>query len=378
MDPTNAFGEVEANLPNQYTLLSGGGVRIVSRQQSWGAIGGVPNKQCADASVSTCSFPWTSSQFSGKGGLQSGFGYYEWAAKLPVVPTGGIGTWPATWLLGGQNAPQYEEIDFIERFSTDPSHVYFTLHYGNSAGDFNNDNALMFCGMADASGHNWTDLHTYAVDWEPTYITAYIDGVACGTVHQGDKPNDYGSAGAIIPSGLMFPIFNTAIAPNVNAATAANPVNFDVFHYYYYSNNTYAVAQPAAQLSDIQVDKPVYNAGDTVTVSYSITAGTAPLSGVSLSGVAVFDFLGDSSSFQQGSSINGIFGSWMYFPVSTPIAASSSYAGSFTYVIPAGTPNGVYTVFIGNLNATIGTTSVAYPGDYTRFVVGSGSLPAAP
>ncbi len=373
-NPADAFGEVEANLPNQYVMLPGGGVRIVSKKQSFSTIGGNANRQCADSSVSFCSFPWTSAQFSGKGGLQSGYGYYEWATKLPEVPAGGLGTWPATWLLGGDTAPQYEEIDFMERFSTDPDHIDFHLHYGSGTGDFNNSNSIHFCDTADTTGHHWTDLHTFAVDWEPTSITGYIDGVQCGVVRQGDAPNEYGSTPAIIPSGLMFPIFNTAISPNANAATAANPVYFDVFHYLFYSSNANPTATPVAHLTGLTVDRAVYNPGDTVSVRYTIAAGDAALTGVSLSGVAVMDFLGDSSSFQQGSTINGVFGDWMYFPLSNTINANSSYTGTFTYAIASTMTPGLYTVYVGTLNAN----GVAYPGNYIRFAVGIGTIPPAP
>ncbi len=172
----------------------------------------------------------------------------------------------------------------------------------------------------------------------------------------------------------MFPIFNTAIAPNFNAETAADPVYFDVFHYWYYSSDSNLTAPPAAHITGLQVDNAVYNPGDTVNVSYTIAAGNAELTDVSLTGVAVMDFLGDSSSFQQGSTVNGVFGDWMYFPLSNTINASSSYTGTFTYSIPSTMTPGLYTMFVGTLTAN----GVAYPGNYIRFSAGSDTLPPSP
>lgn len=173
----------------------------------------------------------------------------------------------------------------------------------------------------------------------------------------------------------MFPIFNTAIAPNVNAITAANPVHFDVLHYFYYTNDQQLTApMPTVLLSGLQTDKANYAPGETVTVFFKLSAGSLALSNVALGGVAVLDFLGDSSGFQEGSSFNDAFGGWNFHAVPGTITANSIYSGSFTYIVPANLPEGVYTIYIGSVEAN----GKSYPGDYTRLVIGAQSLPPAP
>jgi hypothetical protein len=115
-----------------------------------------------------------------------------------------------------------------------------------------------------------------------------------------------------------------------------------------------------------------------VIVQMIIAIRTKPaqqaLNNIAISGVAVLDFLGDSSSFHQGSSINDAFGGWFYFPFAGVIAAHYSQRESFTYTVPNGLPDGVYTVYIGTLQANGDTFS----GGYARIIVGEKALPPVP
>ena len=390
-----------AYIPNQWVAIPGGGVRLVSTQQNWNAIGGVNDVDCLRSGGSTCQTPWTSITASGKIGMETGYGYYEWAVKLPAASMA-HGTWPATWLLGGHNSTQYEEIDFMERFEGDPQNVHFTLHYGSYVGDYSNHNGIEFCAKSDPLNNFWSDLHTFAVDWEPDFVTGYIDGVACGTVRAGQTPPPEtqawnGSAPAIIPNGLMYPIVNTAIPGDANLPQGS-VANLDVFHYYYYSNNSNASVQPAPiRISNIQTDKAYYNPGDKAIITYEITTGLQDQSNVLLNGIGIYDFVGDDAA--QGNKIasqeNSLFpgslaglgvnsngnGTWT-ITIGPTIPANSKYTGAFSYQIPQNMPNGIYTVWMPWLSVpdpkSTNNGRINSWENYTTLVVGASSLPPKP
>jgi beta-glucanase (GH16 family) len=379
-------------LPNQWVLIPGGGVRLVATQQSWNAIGGINDVDCLGGGGSNCQFSWTGPILTGKSGLESGYGYYEWAVKLPAAAVGS-GTWPATWLMGGEGSTQYEEIDFMERFEGDPQNVHFTYHYGSKVGDYQNSNQIPFCTMADPLNNEWADLHTFAVDWEPGSITGYIDGKACGSVTSGQVPQYawQGTAPAILPNGLMYPLVNIAIPGDANLP-AGTVANMDVMHYYYYSNNALpAVPSAPLHLSNIQVDKCYYNPGDTVTVTYSVSAGAQSQSQVTLSSIGVYDYFGDKAtpgSPGQGSKENNLFAGAMAgtgltmaqdgtatIALPNTIAANSTYTGTFTYQIPANMVYGVYVVWLPYLSGNGGGDQWE---NYAQIVVGANTLPPTP
>jgi VCBS repeat-containing protein len=98
------------------------------------------------------------------------YGYFEVRAKLPAGP----GIWPAFWMVGA-----HTEIDGFEVPGDVPGRVYCTYHSGDSQ---------VF--QAHKDGSTWTTaFHTYAIDWQPTYIKWYIDDQLVGTYAHA-TPND--------------------------------------------------------------------------------------------------------------------------------------------------------------------------------------------
>lgn len=100
-------------------------------------------------------------------------GYVEFRAKLPVVR----GSWPALWMLGsslskGTSWPDCGELDVME-YSTNfwGNQVFGTAHcragYGGNP-VATNGSALY--GVQD-------EWHTYAIDWQSSYIKWYVDGI---------------------------------------------------------------------------------------------------------------------------------------------------------------------------------------------------------
>ena len=105
------------------------------------------------------------------------YGYFEMRAKLPE----GKGLWPAFWLL--PTAPTWPpEIDALEGFGGTNSRGEggaSSYHWGeisSQAGASNGD-------WVTVPGVNfYQEFHTFGVDWQPDYITYYLDGQQVGRV----------------------------------------------------------------------------------------------------------------------------------------------------------------------------------------------------
>jgi hypothetical protein len=334
----NPYGEVESYLPNQYKVVHHGGVQLQATNQSLSAIGGNGNKQCANPIVSYCSFPWTSSEINGRGGIVVQPGYVEWKATLRSSTNNG--TWPALWLFSNDSA-RYAEIDMAESFSNDPAHVYMHLHYGNP-GSHGNDNSISFCPMADPNGNDWQDAHTFAVDWNPVAgtLTGYIDGTACGTVTSGEKPNESGSSPVWIPNVPLYPIANLAVSPGASGG----PYLMGVQTFAMWTNDSVPAEPVPSYVGNITFDQPSYEGDDTAVVGFTIHAGSTAIPAGNIQ-VSLMDFLGDQPNFHQGSTVNANFPPGQYYyPYVPAIPAGSSWTGSVNVWIPSGTPEGVYSL----------------------------------
>ena len=99
------------------------------------------------------------------------YGYFEARMKIPS----GQGFWPAFWLLPDpDNWPP--EIDVMENLGNAPSTIYFTNHWGTNyprpGGSHAGQNGGSYNGP-DMSA----DFHTYGVQWTPTAVIWFVDGV---------------------------------------------------------------------------------------------------------------------------------------------------------------------------------------------------------
>ena len=104
------------------------------------------------------------------------YGRMEARAKIPT----GLGTWPAIWMLPTDWAyggwPTSGEIDIMEHVGYDPNVVHATIHtdtYNHSKGT-QVGNSLTLSDVFDT-------YHTYAIEWEPGVIRAYIDNLQYAT-----------------------------------------------------------------------------------------------------------------------------------------------------------------------------------------------------
>ena len=111
-------------------------------------------------------YSYTSGNIDSIGSFHQTYGYFEIRAKLAA----GQGLHDAFWMLpiDGTWPP---ELDIVEQRGSDPTHVINGVHTGENTttGTYTVTTAT-------------TEFHTYGLDWEPDFLTWYIDGVAVRTI----------------------------------------------------------------------------------------------------------------------------------------------------------------------------------------------------
>jgi len=87
-----------------------------------------------------------------------------------------VGTWPAIWMLNSNidsvGWPNCGEIDIMEHVGHQPEHVFFNIHNASSYGDLHGTNQQGVYELEDIED----DFHTYSMEWDSTYIKAFVDG----------------------------------------------------------------------------------------------------------------------------------------------------------------------------------------------------------
>lgn len=136
------------------------------------------------------------------------YGYVEIRTKIPK----GKGLWPAFWLLAeGTDWPP--EIDVFEILGDQPNKVYMTNHWKSPTG-------VHLSTQGTYTGPDFSqDYHTFAVDWQPTEIIWYVDGVERYRTQQG------------VPNEPMYLIANLAVGgdwPGAPDATTVFPAYLDI------------------------------------------------------------------------------------------------------------------------------------------------------
>lgn len=162
---------------------------------------------------------WTSPTFG------KAYGKFEARIKLPA----GQGLWPAFWLMprdseyGGWASSG--EIDIMEARGRLPGTVDGTIHYGKGAPN----NKATGSHYVFPEGEDFTDFHTYSLEWEPGELRWYVDGNLYQTI------NDWHSWGAGQPDKYAFPapfdkefyiIMNLAVGGNYDGGRLPDPNAF--------------------------------------------------------------------------------------------------------------------------------------------------------
>jgi beta-glucanase (GH16 family) len=117
-------------------------------------------------------------------------GRFEARIDLPTTQ----GMWPAFWLLPkSAQWPTRGEIDIMENRGSQPTVVSSAYHWQTNPGPCCNQHQFVFrnySALEDGERVNFhNDYHVYAVEWEPTQLRFYVDGVLHYTVNEtADRP----------------------------------------------------------------------------------------------------------------------------------------------------------------------------------------------
>lgn len=113
---------------------------------------------------------YTSGRISTRGTFWFTYGRVESRMKIPQTQS----IWPAFWMLGdtnGKNWPSCGEIDIMEAIGKEPRTIHGTVHGPGYSRDKGPGKAY----VSPASLSD--DWHVVAVEWDPTEIRWYMDGV---------------------------------------------------------------------------------------------------------------------------------------------------------------------------------------------------------
>jgi len=136
------------------------------------------------------------------------YGYVEARVKVPK----GQGLWPAFWMLPTDHSWP-PEIDAMEILGSQPNVSNMTYHYLDGAGTHMRPGAS-WAGPDFSAG--W---HTFGVDWQPSAITWYIDGIQRWTF----------TDAAAITNKASYVLLNLAVGgswPGAPDASTVFPANF--------------------------------------------------------------------------------------------------------------------------------------------------------
>jgi beta-glucanase (GH16 family) len=163
--PTMKWGDVAAHFLQRYradALETTSGTLIITATHP-------------QPSVDT-TYPYISGAITSIGpeGYTFRYGYIETRARIPY----GQGLWSAVW-LSSADASLWDEIDILETRGQYPKTNVMSLHYGRQkqTGHHYPDDANKAKYAASNAADLSKGLHTFAVDWTPSRVIWYRDGV---------------------------------------------------------------------------------------------------------------------------------------------------------------------------------------------------------
>ncbi|WP_035560811.1 carbohydrate-binding protein [Hymenobacter sp. IS2118] len=153
-------------------------------------------------------FQYTSARLKTQGLKQFTYGRIEARIKMPM----GQGLWPAFWMLGAnidQPAfawPKCGEIDVMEHVNAD-NIAFGTIHWDNNG-------RVYFSGTTTFTQN---DYHNYTVEWTPTAIKWFVDGVK---FHEANIANGVNNTDEF--QRPFFLLLNLAVAGDFPGQTVDN------------------------------------------------------------------------------------------------------------------------------------------------------------
>jgi beta-glucanase (GH16 family) len=171
---------------------------------------------------------WYSARINTAGHVSFGpYGYYEARCKFPNA---GDGYWPAFWFLGTNIGsvgwPNCGEIDVAEEIDGQWQN-HQSLHMPNW------DPTLV-----TTPNSSTTTYHNYGANWQPGYVTFYVDGQSTGTFTEG------GGGTWEFDNQTMFMLLNCAVGgsfPGNPDGTTAGTGYFDVDYVHQYEQGAQTI-----------------------------------------------------------------------------------------------------------------------------------------
>lgn len=218
---------------------------------------------------------YISAQQNSSPNFQAEYGYLEVCAQMAP----GQGPWNAGWAITERLAGK-GEIDLVEQYggtdATEKSTYYSTIHWtadGTHIEQLPSNNQITVTGTDLTAG-----FHMYGVQWTPSSITFYLDGVPKGS------PIDI--SGLVGPDGTNpfahpMPIIISLVCQlgsgAINASTVLPATMYTKYFRFYRTSDTTAISGNAT--STLTYAPPATGTSTiTGTVNYNI-AGTPPVAG---------------------------------------------------------------------------------------------------
>ncbi|MCM3747011.1 family 16 glycosylhydrolase [Paenibacillus pasadenensis] len=202
-----------------------------------------------------------------------GYGYYEvktkWTNPGGFHPSAWTQIWDGQLPKTNSNTP-FTEIDLFEDFEHQVNAGY--LNWNSAVTNPNGGGDQYTSGSSSRKVYygDHESYHTYAVDYQPTYMTFYKDDAAIGTF-------TYGQSGAAMPhnSPMVFYLstipYGTNPDPNRPAGYVYGTMYVDYFKYYT-ATGTMPVTTPAAPSPHNPVRSDNFESG--VLSNWNLASGT--------------------------------------------------------------------------------------------------------
>ncbi|MCP8937229.1 family 16 glycosylhydrolase [Alsobacter sp. SYSU M60028] len=168
-------GEKQIYLDQDYRTSDGRTVPIQPFSlQGDGALTITGNPTPANLLSDVQNFGYTSGMINTYDQYQFKYGFFEIRCDIP----GGKGTFPAFWLRNADSSVK-AEIDIFEIIGGQPKVANQTVH--------TDDGSILKVNRTVTSTDFTQGFHTYGVDWQPDFITFYVDGQKTGAVATPDS-----------------------------------------------------------------------------------------------------------------------------------------------------------------------------------------------
>jgi beta-glucanase (GH16 family) len=142
-------------------------------------------------------------------GIVTSAGHFSWqygVAEIRLQTPAGVGYWPAFWTMNIPFGSFPPEIDMLELKGGQPSTLWMGHYWGTWP--------TVFGFQKTWTGANFTTgFHTVTVEWQPTHLIWYVDGVRRAATRKN------------VPQTAMYLIANLA----VGGTFAGNPTPATVF-----------------------------------------------------------------------------------------------------------------------------------------------------